>query len=127
MGRTVLAIFTGFLLLTPFTSVLAQGTPEGMMDECRSRAVTVFGAIFESIDAAYEGQRTDGTHAVNGSVNVRGPETFQCSFDQAGYRIEQFLVNTARDANLAQNTPESMVDQCRDRAAQRRPRPRDTC
>ncbi len=88
-----------------------------MMDECRARAVVVFGAQFEAISATYEGQRTDGTHAVNASVNVRGPETFQCSFGRDGYRIERFIVNTPTSGPRANGTPTNMVDACRARAA----------
>ena len=42
----------------------------------------------------YEGQRLDGTHAVNGSAAVRGrTETFQCLFEADGYRWKLFIVN----------------------------------
>jgi hypothetical protein len=48
----------------------------------------------EAAESECEGQRTDKTHAVNGSVHVRGQrETFQCSFGPKGYRIERFIVN----------------------------------
>jgi hypothetical protein len=75
-----------------FSTAHAQGSPESMMDECRARAGTVFKESFESISAKYEGQRTDGSHAVNGSAR-NGSETFQCSFDKKGYKITRFLVN----------------------------------
>ena len=42
----------------------------------------------------YQGQRTDGTHAVNGTAFLRGgSDTFQCSFDAGGSTIVQFIVN----------------------------------
>jgi len=37
------------------------------------------------LDLKYEGQRTDGTHAVNGTA--RNGQTFQCSFNRAGTRV----------------------------------------
>jgi hypothetical protein len=37
------------------------------------------------LDLKYEGQRTDGTHAVNGTA--RHGQTFQCSFNRAGTRV----------------------------------------
>lgn len=37
------------------------------------------------IDLKYEGQRTDGTHAVNGTA--RNGQTFQCSFNRAGTHV----------------------------------------
>lgn len=37
------------------------------------------------IDLKYEGQRTDGTHAVNGVA--RSGMTFQCSFGPHGHKV----------------------------------------
>lgn len=36
-------------------------------------------------DLSYEGQRTDGTHAVNGTA--RNGQTFQCSFNAKGTHV----------------------------------------
>lgn len=36
-------------------------------------------------ELSYEGQRTDGTHAVNGSTS--SGQTFQCSFGRAGRKV----------------------------------------
>jgi hypothetical protein len=37
------------------------------------------------VDLKYEGQRTDGTHAVNGSA--ANGQTFQCSFNRGGTHV----------------------------------------
>ena len=37
------------------------------------------------LDLKYEGQRTDGTHAVNGTA--ANGQTFQCSFNKAGTKV----------------------------------------
>ena len=67
---------------------------ENMLGECRVRAATIFGTEVDAVEVKYEGQRTDKTHAVNGSVHVRGQrETFQCSFQGDGYRWQHFIVN----------------------------------
>jgi hypothetical protein len=67
---------------------------ENMLGECRVRAATIFGTEVDAVQVKYEGQRTDKTHAVNGSVLVRGQrETFQCSFERNGYTWKQFIVN----------------------------------
>ena len=67
---------------------------ENMLGECRVRAATIFGTEVDAVQVRYEGQRTDRTHAVNGSVFVRGQsETFQCSFERNGYKWKQFVVN----------------------------------
>ena len=65
-----------------------------MMAQCRDRASNVFHTRMPNVDTKYEGQRTDGTHAVNGTVYLRQKEeTFQCSFNSAGDDIVQFIVN----------------------------------
>lgn len=65
-----------------------------MMQKCRIHAGKAFQARLPDIETKYEGQRTDGTHAVNGTAIFRGrTETFQCSFDRAGQRIVRFVVN----------------------------------
>lgn len=72
----------------------SAATPEIMMAECRARAGTALKVRLPDVDTKYEGQRTDGTHAVNGTATVRGrAQTFQCSFDRRGNRIVRFVVN----------------------------------
>jgi hypothetical protein len=65
-----------------------------MMQECRIRAGEVLRTRLPNIETKYEGQRTDGTHAVNGTARFDGrTETFQCSFNRRGRRIVNFVVN----------------------------------
>jgi hypothetical protein len=63
------------------------------------------------IETKYEGQRTDGTHAVNGTAYIGDrTETFQCSFNRAGDRITLFVVNqrsAAKPAPPKTTTPAS--------------------
>lgn len=57
-----------------------------MMSACNSFAAQRLGVSTSDIaSVSYEGQRTDGTHAVNGSTNAG--QSFQCSFNSAGSRI----------------------------------------
>jgi hypothetical protein len=73
-------------------------TPEQMMAKCRDRAHSVLRTRLPDVETKYEGQRVDGTHAVNGTAYVDGrAETFQCSFNKAGSRIIQFIVNQPSD------------------------------
>lgn len=66
--------------------------PEGaMLVACRSRAARAYRARMPDVDVKYEGQRTDGTHAVNGTAPSGA--TFQCSFNRAGKRIVRFVRN----------------------------------
>ena len=68
--------------------------PGRMMAVCRDRAAHVMHVRAPDVSTKYEGQRTDGTHAVNGTAYLRGiEETFQCSFDSRGTQIVQFIVN----------------------------------
>lgn len=71
-----------------------QADPDAMKSNCRDRAAHVFHTRQSNIDTKYEGQRSDGSHAVNGTVFLRNvEETFQCSFNDDGSRISQFVVN----------------------------------
>jgi len=68
--------------------------PETMMDKCRARAATAYKTGAANIDVKYEGQRVDGTHAVNGTNNgASPPATFQCSFNRTGAKIVKFIRN----------------------------------
>lgn len=88
----------------------SAATPNIMMAECRARAGTALKVRLPDVDTRYEGQRTDGTHAVNGTATVRGrAQTFQCSFDRRGNRIIRFVVNrpSAPAAPTVQSRPAS--------------------
>jgi hypothetical protein len=86
-----------------FVPVSYAKTPDIMMQVCRVRAHEVLHVRLPDIETKYEGQRTDGTHAVNGTAWMRGrTETFQCSFDRAGRIIVQFVVNQPVDGSAAQ-------------------------
>lgn len=66
----------------------ARADVNKMLSSCRERAANKLGVSVGSVHVKYEGQRTDGTHAVNGSTHVQGQErTFQCSFNSAGKRV----------------------------------------
>ncbi len=82
-------------------------TPERMMQDCRIRAHEVLHTRLPNIETKYEGQRTDGTHAVNGTASIRGRrETFQCSFNRRGRRIVEFVINQHGNSEGAVQLPE---------------------
>ena len=57
-----------------------------MMTICNTYAARHLGvSTSDIIDLKYEGQRTDGTHAVNG--NAANGQTFQCSFNRSGKHV----------------------------------------
>lgn len=68
---------------------------ENMLEACRARAAKALGIAADAVEVKYQGQRTDKTHAVNGSATVSGQsKTFQCSFERTGSRIVKFVVNS---------------------------------
>ncbi|MCB1377303.1 MAG: hypothetical protein KDK89_02865 [Alphaproteobacteria bacterium] len=72
----------------------SSGSPADMMAACRIRAHEILRTKLGNIETKYEGQRTDGTHAVNGMAMINGiDETFQCSFNASGHKIVHFIVN----------------------------------
>lgn len=61
-----------------------------MMTICNTYAARHLGLSTSDIATVkYEGQRTDGTHAVNGDT-TRG-QTFQCSFNKAGTHVIRWV------------------------------------
>jgi hypothetical protein len=69
-------------------------SPGSMMAGCRSRAHDVLRARLPDIAMEYEGPRSDGSYAVNGTTYINGvAETFQCSFNKRGNRIVNFVVS----------------------------------
>jgi hypothetical protein len=98
LGVAVLA-----LSMSHFVNLAAAATPERMMQECRVRAGEVLSTRLPNIETKYEGQRTDGTHAVNGTARFDGrTETFQCSFNRSGHQIIKFVVNQPNGGSSAQ-------------------------
>lgn len=68
--------------------------PGAMMETCRTRAAKAYNTGADNVEAKYEGERTDGTHAVNGEIHTT-QATFQCSFNRSGSRIVKFARNKA--------------------------------
>lgn len=85
-------LFVGAWAVLP-TSSLAE-TPEQMMAICRNHAGKEIKMRLPDISTKYEGQRTDGTHAINGTAsNDKRTVTFQCTFDKLGKKIVAFIKN----------------------------------
>lgn len=102
--KQVLTGGAGCLMLLGPAPVAA--TPEIMMAQCRNRAHDEFKIRLPDIDTKYEGQRTDGTHAVNGTAFLKtGERTFQCSFNRGGDKIVQFVVNEPAAAKSSDPVP----------------------
>lgn len=71
-------------------SALAQ-SPDYMMADCKNNSQIFFQDFEARAETKYEGQRTGGTHAVNGTIYLEGRrETFQCSYSAAGDTMVDF-------------------------------------
>jgi hypothetical protein len=69
----------------PGSPGLSSASPAKMTSMCRNRVNKLFRADLSKKDTKYEGQRTDGTHAVNGSTRISGERIrFQCNFNSNG-------------------------------------------
>jgi hypothetical protein len=83
----------GLAAVIAASSPALASSPDSMMAKCRARAHELLRTRLPDIEVKYEGQRTDGTHAVNGSAYLNGyHEEFQCSFNRKGLRIVNFTV-----------------------------------
>lgn len=75
-------------LIMPFCSISSQAAADqsSMMAMCNTYAAHHLHVSTSDIaEVKYEGQRTDGTHAVNGSAT--NGQTFQCSFNKKGTKV----------------------------------------
>ncbi|MGD9656274.1 MAG: hypothetical protein AB7U61_01330 [Methylocystis sp.] len=97
------------------TTSAASGSPDVMLDKCRARAAAAYKADSGMINVKYEGQRVDGTHAVNGSIEGRDPAaTFQCSFNRSGAKIVKFtrVGSAASSAQQGDSVPSKDKQAC---------------
>lgn len=97
-------LFLGSLSLITAMPVYAEANTSAMLSACKSRAANAYGTSSRNVVVKYEGQRTDGTHAVNGTYETsKLINTFQCSFNRNGKTIVKFV----------KNPPQSKVDEGR--------------
>ncbi|WP_156911891.1 hypothetical protein [Kaistia adipata] len=89
MRMIVLAVAFATLAAVPAPALAAN--QDHMITACRAYASKHLRINADIINVKYEGQRTDGTHAVNGSAETSPPMTFQCSFNKAGTRIVRWV------------------------------------
>lgn len=90
MTKPALTVLLAFVGLAQAGASMAADA-EHMMDACRSYASKHLRIDAGIVNVKYEGQRTDGTHAVNGDAETNPPITFQCSFRADGRRIVSWV------------------------------------
>jgi hypothetical protein len=73
------------------SAAVAQ-SPAYMIEDCRLASQQFYQEFDARSEATYEGQRVDGTHAVNGTIylETRGA-TYQCSYNRAGDKMVDFF------------------------------------
>ncbi|MDK3074297.1 hypothetical protein QO034_14390 [Sedimentitalea sp. JM2-8] len=93
--------------LSSVLPALAQ-SPEWMAEDCAVAAQSFFQEFKAEADMKYEGQRTDGTHAMNGTIHLenRGDD-IQCCYDAAGTTMVDFFADGKRWPEFARggNSP----------------------
>ena len=91
MKRKPAVIAPALALLVWTVGQTAQAADEAeMMSTCNTYAARHLGVSTSDIATlTYEGQRTDGTHAVNGETT--SGQTFQCSFNSRGTHVVSWV------------------------------------
>lgn len=92
--RTGKALLSGAIGSWLFASgAWAQSTPS-MLDACAQVAQSYFRDWEARSEMQYSGQRTDGTHAVNGRIYLETRYAdFACSFDRRGRTMVEFFAD----------------------------------
>lgn len=74
-----------------FASPLWAQSPDYMMEDCRNNSQIFYQYFDARSETKYEGQRSDGTHAVNGTIYLETRSSdFQCSYNRAGDTLVAF-------------------------------------
>ncbi|WP_417724349.1 hypothetical protein [Salipiger sp.] len=97
-----------------------------MTEECANDAQSFYMDYEAQASVSYEGQRTDGTHAVNGTINLENrSEDFQCSYNADGTTLIDFVVEgkswpdfVSGDGSPAQKAAADSAPAASDEAAQ---------
>lgn len=107
-------------------SVLGTGgafaqAPDYMREDCTNATQSFFQAFDARTDTTYEGQRTDGTHAVNGTIYLENrSETFQCSYASDGETMVDFVAE-------GKSWPDFAMKETPAHISRRRPKPPSRC
>lgn len=73
------------------TGAIAQ-SPAYMLEDCRLASQQFYQEFEAKTEATYEGQRVDGTHAVNGTIYLKTRSAyFSCSYNRAGDTLVEFV------------------------------------
>jgi hypothetical protein len=91
MTQPVLPILLAGAFGATGSIALAQ-SPDYMIEDCTLASRQFYGEYEARTEAKYEGQRTDGTHAVNGTINLENRSAyFSCSYNAGGTTLVEFF------------------------------------
>ena len=80
------------LLCCVYVEGAAAQSQDFMVNECSSTGQTYFRDFNARTDMQYNGQRVDGTHAINGRIFLETRfEDFACSYERDGRRMVEFF------------------------------------
>ena len=86
------------------SGALAQA-PDYMKEDCAKATQSFFQEFEARTDVTYEGQRTDGTHAINGTIYLENrAEDFQCSYAGDGVTMVDFITEGKSWPGFARGT-----------------------
>ena len=84
-------LVTAILALASSGAAMAQ-SPEYMVEDCKLSSQQFYQNYEARSEAKYDGQRTDGTHAVNGTIYLENRSAyFSCSYNSAGNKLVEFF------------------------------------
>ena len=84
------ALIVGAASLT--ANIASAQSPDYMVEDCRLASQQFYQDFQARTQAKYEGQRTDGTHAVNGTIYLENRSAyFSCSYNSAGNKLVEFF------------------------------------
>ena len=93
MKRSALATLAAGVVSVTCGTAAAQ-SPEYMMEDCRNASQAFYQDYQAQAETKYEGQRTDGTHAVNGTIYLETRSAnFQCSYGRSGQSMVDFYAD----------------------------------
>jgi hypothetical protein len=102
--KRISTIAVGFGALVCSAGIGSAQSPEYMTEYCMTAAQGFYQEYEASTDTTYEGQRTDGTHAVNGTIFRENQSSdFQCSFNAAGDTMVDFFTDEQSWPDFANN------------------------
>jgi hypothetical protein len=84
------------------TNASAQARVSDMLSNCQFEAAKRLGGDVANTSVKYEGQRVDGTHAINGSISLEGRSArFQCSYAANGFDLADFWIDASQSGSNA--------------------------